>query len=145
MIYCNDTEGEKRTKLHLYEVVVSKYDIQQKYIIVKSDSKMALATKNSTKVVAKEDTLINRTINKPKKQYFYCEYDLKSAIKLAFENLKFHIIEEHTFESVAKYESKGRPKKDSQCCHVQPIPKNAPPKICLNALQPMLLMQLSSH
>ena len=80
----------------------------------RSNSKTALATKNSIKVVAKEEALINRTINTLKKQKFYCEDDLKSAIKLAFKNLKLHTIEENTFESVVKYESKGRPKKDSQ-------------------------------
>ena len=112
--YCKDSEGEKVANSSLYEVVVSKYNVQQKYIVVKSDAKMALAAKNSIKVVAKEDALINRTINKLKKQNFYCENDLKSAIKLAFENLKFHIIEENTFESAVKYDSKGRPNKDSQ-------------------------------
>jgi transposase len=104
------SEHDKRVSFQ--EFTVSKWDVVQTYVVVRTESSKARMAKAMPKRLKKDVEALEKRLTALRKTEFACLPDLETALSAAFKPCRYLILKsfEHEVESVRR--SRGRPRKD---------------------------------
>lgn len=98
--------------------VLTHYDMEQRWLVVRSNGALMRVEKTISKRVLKEHDELAVRLKKLSAPPFACKEDAASAFKKANKGTRYHDIELVTINEIPCYKNKGRPKKESLPQHI---------------------------
>ena len=99
-------------KISYQEFAVTKWDIAQRYIVVRTEGSRKRSEKATPRRVQKDQEALEGKIKALRKISFACLPDLRTAVNDVFAKSKFHTLKEFNYTEEAKNRGRGRPRKD---------------------------------
>ena len=111
---CGSDGGWEKIDDHNQVKVFEKlhYEIDQRWVVVKSEKALAASEKSINKKVSKEKSSAEKQLKSFKKQKFGCQSDALKAVQKTFSRLYYHELSEVRPVPVIQNQGRGRPKKD---------------------------------
>lgn len=106
-------KSERDKKLSYQEFSVTKWDLEQRYIVVRTEGSRARIEKAMPRRIKKDREGLEARLKALRKTSFACLPDLRTAVEEAFASAKFHALGNFEYTEETRARGRGRPRKDA--------------------------------
>lgn len=100
-------------KISFQEFTTEKFDIKQRYIVVRTTGSRDRIAKAMPRRIKKDEERIGKSLRALKKVTFACLPDLRSAVSKVFEGSSFHRLQDFDYLESDGKRGRGRPRRDA--------------------------------